>query len=213
MCAAVDAAADYIKLQPGCIFHSDSEYVPAAVLGLLDLIRGSCPGGCRCWTPPGFLTLTPIDAMSFLGPVGCPLEDNPPTAGSQTPDLLDNHPLVHLDPEEIPATMLRALFEAFRLEVCYDKPANRARCRVTLTDDTANTMHTAINSNTSPHEETTPAAQAAPPVSHAVRVPDGIRTRAAGLKGRYPGPLDDGDAVSQPLTCGNSDRQLRGSPV
>ena len=55
----------------GLVHHSDSEYVEAGIGSILTS-RGGHLHDVGGWTPPGFLTLTPIDAMSFLGTVGCP---------------------------------------------------------------------------------------------------------------------------------------------
>ena len=38
-------------------------------------------------------------------------------------------------------------------------------------------------------------------VHHLRGVPNGVRTRVAGVKGRYPGPLDDGDQPGRPKIC------------
>src|SRR6185437_3579271 len=44
------------------------------------------------------------------------------------------------------------------------------------------------------------------------RAPNGIRTRAAALKGRSPRPLDDGDAVTPPDVRPVEDRLSIGEP-
>ncbi|MBO2464453.1 hypothetical protein J4709_43470 [Actinomadura sp. LCR2-06] len=49
------------------------------------------------------------------------------------PDLLDLIPLGEVDLTRAPEPVLRRLFEAFRLEISYDKRSGIADCKVTLT--------------------------------------------------------------------------------
>jgi site-specific DNA recombinase len=52
------------------------------------------------------------------------------------PELLDTLPISRDELGELPETLLRALFEAFRLQVTYDRPAHRLTIRVTLSAET-----------------------------------------------------------------------------
>ena len=52
-----------------------------------------------------------------------------------TPALLDTLPVTNLDLARLPDLQALALFDAFRLEIHYDRPGNCARCRVTLIAD------------------------------------------------------------------------------
>ena len=52
---------------------------------------------------------------------------------SVNPDLLDTLPVIGpIDVDLLPENLVRRLFEALRLEIRYDKTANRATCRITL---------------------------------------------------------------------------------
>ena len=62
------------------------------------------------------------------------LEESPHPAA--TPELLDALPVTGPDLDRVPDERARAMFEAFRLEITYDKPTHTARCRATLTSDT-----------------------------------------------------------------------------
>ncbi|WP_199537143.1 recombinase family protein [Spongiactinospora gelatinilytica] len=52
------------------------------------------------------------------------------------PELLDVIPVGTADLALLPEVVLRRLFDAFRLEIHFDKPTNTATCRVTITGDT-----------------------------------------------------------------------------
>ncbi len=52
------------------------------------------------------------------------------------PELLDEIPVGSADLALLPEAVLRRLFDAFRLEIHYDKPTNTATCRATITSDT-----------------------------------------------------------------------------
>jgi DNA invertase Pin-like site-specific DNA recombinase len=52
------------------------------------------------------------------------------------PELLDGLPLLSLDLSRLPEARVRAIFEAFRLQMYYDRRNRTVRCRVTLTGDT-----------------------------------------------------------------------------
>ena len=53
-----------------------------------------------------------------------------------TPELLDALPVTGPDLARVSDERARVLFDAFRLEITYDKPTHTARCRATLTTDT-----------------------------------------------------------------------------
>jgi site-specific DNA recombinase len=71
--------------------------------------------------------LSSLEAQAF---------DTPP----QAVELLDELPLIDFEPSSVPEASLRRLFEAFRLEVRYDRPKNHAYCRVTLSDDSVQSL-------------------------------------------------------------------------
>ena len=52
------------------------------------------------------------------------------------PALLDQLPVGALDLQQLPDALSRRLFDALRLEICYDRAAHRATCRITLTGRT-----------------------------------------------------------------------------
>jgi site-specific DNA recombinase len=54
------------------------------------------------------------------------------------PDLLDALPVMKIEVEQLPADLARALFEALRLEIRYDRDTHTATCRITLTGSTIN---------------------------------------------------------------------------
>lgn len=62
-------------------------------------------------------------------PVRSPEEAQDPTP---TPELLDALPVTGPDLARVSDERARALFDAFRLEITYDKPTDTARCRATL---------------------------------------------------------------------------------
>ena len=62
------------------------------------------------------------------------LEESPHPAA--TPELLEALPVTGPDLDRVSDERARAMYEAFRLEITYDKPTHTARCRATLTADT-----------------------------------------------------------------------------
>jgi len=76
-------------------------------------------------------------------------------ARASNPQLLDALPVGDLDLDRLPAALTRALFEALRLQVRYNKTTNTATYRITLS---AETIHAAadVASNTinTPHPHT-----------------------------------------------------------
>ncbi|XVQ15111.1 recombinase family protein [Spirillospora sp. CA-255316] len=61
------------------------------------------------------------------------LENARPTR--QCPTLLDEIPAGSIDLGRVPEATLRKLFEAFRLEMRYDRKTNKVRCQVTVTPE------------------------------------------------------------------------------
>jgi len=59
------------------------------------------------------------------------------------PELLDTLPVGACDIATLPEPVARRLFEAFRLEIHYDKTRHSALYRITLTGDTLPTAHAA----------------------------------------------------------------------
>jgi hypothetical protein len=53
-----------------------------------------------------------------------------------TPELLNALPVTGPDLDRVPDERAGTMFEAFRLEITYDKPTHTARCRATLSADT-----------------------------------------------------------------------------
>jgi site-specific DNA recombinase len=76
-------------------------------------------------------------------------------ARAPNPDLLTALPVGALDLDRLPTDLTRALFEALRLQIHYDKTTNQATCRITLSADTIHTAaDTASNAiNNLPHQE------------------------------------------------------------
>jgi hypothetical protein len=60
-----------------------------------------------------------------------------------SPELLDLIPQAEIDFERIPEPILRQLYEAFRLEIVYDKETDTAECRVTLIPESIPGQHQA----------------------------------------------------------------------
>ncbi|TQM05982.1 DNA invertase Pin-like site-specific DNA recombinase [Pseudonocardia kunmingensis] len=52
------------------------------------------------------------------------------------PDLIDALPVTRVEVDQLPEHLARDLFEALRLEIHYNKLANQARCRITLSGTT-----------------------------------------------------------------------------
>jgi site-specific DNA recombinase len=61
------------------------------------------------------------------------------------PALLDEVPVGSTDLSLMPEAILRRLFDAFRLEIYYDKPTNTATCKVTITRDTLEAVRQAAS--------------------------------------------------------------------
>ena len=57
----------------------------------------------------------------------------------------DALPVGRVDLDRLPESLARALFEALRLEIHYDKTTNRAICRITLSGDTVEAARRAGN--------------------------------------------------------------------
>jgi hypothetical protein len=98
----------------------------------------------------------------------------------------------------VPEDLLRDLYENFNLEVRYHPPEHTVTIRVAVREDRLPAMHAALGHATSPAEAATSPNH--PERRHSFQArrtdvlgtPNGIRTRAATLKGWCPRPLDDG---------------------
>jgi Recombinase zinc beta ribbon domain len=99
----------------------------------------------------------------------------PPSGTTQAPELLHQIPAHPAALEHAPAPILRELFEAFRLEVTYDRATNHATCRVTLSDDTLHRSHAALHNaigNATGDRAPAPVGTSNPPTrTHAYPVP------------------------------------------
>jgi site-specific DNA recombinase len=102
-----------------------------------------------------------------LSELEIPGVESPP----QAMELLDELPVIDFEPGSVPEANLRHLFEAFRLQVRYDKIDNQAQCRVTLSDDGVDVA----NENDAVARA---AASGEPTCAHVVCAPGRIRTCA-----------------------------------
>jgi site-specific DNA recombinase len=101
-----------------------------------------------------------------------------------SPEVLQSIPQTVLPAfADVPEPLLRALFESFRLEVRYDKAANRARCRVTITDDTAEAIRSSIDTMEAGAHLTNVKVEASARGKHLKGAPGGIRTLSSFLVG------------------------------
>jgi hypothetical protein len=94
------------------------------------------------------------------------LEDSAPPV--PTPELLDALPVVGPDLDRLPDQQARALFDAFRLEIRYDRLSDTAHCRATLTGETLPAAVTAASGDL---------------CNHLGGAPNGTRTRWATVAG------------------------------
>ncbi len=96
-------------------------------------------------------------------------------------ELLDLLPMTSVELAEVAEPPLRRLFEAFRLQVRYDKPSNLVVCRVVLHEDSAPELLRSLAEVT----ETSAATAHSCPAStgrsrsHAWRALPGARTRSS----------------------------------
>ena len=74
------------------------------------------------------------------------LESEMPIANGGDADLLDLLPVVDVDLLTVPCEFLRPLFEAFRLQIRYDRPGHHATIQVTIAEEALDTIETAIDS-------------------------------------------------------------------
>jgi hypothetical protein len=72
------------------------------------------------------------------------LEASPPSARSPATALLEGLPVVEAELTLVPESVLRPLFDAFRLEVRYSRPSNHCTLRVTISDDSLDSLVAAI---------------------------------------------------------------------
>ncbi len=110
--------------------------------------------------------------------------------------LLDELPLLDADLLDAPHDKLRALFEAFRLVVRYDKRHHHATVQVTIAGDTAEHLDANVVRVAPSCDNEQRPVHTALAGSHLRRTPNRIRTGAAALKGRCPRPLDDGGSTA-----------------
>ena len=102
------------------------------------------------------------------------LEASPPSTRSPATELLERLPVVEAD--LAPESVLRPLFDAFRLEVRFSRPSNHCTIRVTISDDSLDSLVAAIEQI---GKESQKDGVHPPSVSHVVRAPGGSRTRPA----------------------------------
>jgi hypothetical protein len=95
-----------------------------------------------------------------------------PGSAPQAVELLSELPMVDFEPQLVPETSLRRLFEAFRLEVRYDKLENHATCRATLSDESVETLaQTDLMGQFSKPRSPRDASTGDPKCAHVVRAP------------------------------------------
>lgn len=87
------------------------------------------------------------------------------------PDLIDALPHATIQIDELPDDLARALFEALRLEIHYNKTTNRATCRVTLTGQTIDAARQTV------HRAATAARRHPHHPEHQADHPDGLQGR------------------------------------
>jgi len=133
------------------------------------------------------------------------LEANPPRNDHQI-KLIDRLPHLQTRLSEAPERLQRELYDAFQLEIHYNPGGNTALIRVSMADDNIDGLtrtgeaiaaaqtKTQTDSNAGQHTGT--GFPGAPSAADLVCAPNGIRTRAAALKGRCPRPLDDGGGAT-----------------
>ena len=115
------------------------------------------------------------------------LDSQPQPEPVADPSLLDELPLIEVKRlAELPQDIQRGLYDAFHLEVRYNRTEHAATIRIRLTDDGAGAAASLLQDATD-----APAGPTTASVAHLVCAPNGIRTRATALKGRRPRPLDD----------------------
>jgi site-specific DNA recombinase len=128
------------------------------------------------------------------------------------PVLLDALPTLDLRLESAPETVQRTVYEAFGLQLRYSRPREELGIRVVVTRDTKDRLTDAVREVREPGERASASASQerdsragehrSKECSLVPCTPDGIRTRATALKGRRPGPLDDGGWASRLGTLG-----------
>jgi hypothetical protein len=118
--------------------------------------------------------------------------DPPPTAqrGPGDPALLEALPQLDLRLDSAPETIQRAIYDAFELRLRYSRPREEIAISVMITRDTHDRLRDLDAGSSASCESGT--EHRSPERAHVMCTPDGIRTRATALKGRRPGPLDDG---------------------
>jgi site-specific DNA recombinase len=117
------------------------------------------------------------------------------TGPRQDQNLLDQLPVLDVDLIDAPDEYLRPLFEAFRLEIRYDKTRHHATVRVAISDDTLDGLNERLmpSQNHSGHE--TASTKRPSDVSHLVCAPG--RTRTCDARFRKP--------TLYPLSYGGND--------
>ena len=103
------------------------------------------------------------------------LEQSRPAARGQDARLLDELPILDVDFAAVPETVLRPFFEAFSLEVRYDKHSHHATARVTITDDAVDTVLPTIASIGAHPTRSHRGRPAHPSVTHVVGAPGSVR--------------------------------------
>jgi site-specific DNA recombinase len=99
---------------------------------------------------------------------------NEPAARSQAAELLDRVPVTTVEMSDLPESILRPLFEAFRLEVHYARPTNHCTLRVAISEDAVDSIPLAIDNSpvTCPRSHVRRRSTG----SHVVGAPGRIRT-------------------------------------
>jgi hypothetical protein len=111
------------------------------------------------------------------------------------PALLDALPQLDLRVDLQPETLQRQLYESFGLELRYSRPREEIALRVMITRDRLDDLRDAARSlgaDNGTRVKPEMPMRDGPDCTHVLGTPDRIRTGATALKGRRPGPLDDG---------------------
>lgn len=106
----------------------------------------------------------------------------------QSPQLLDLIPTAEIRVSELNEATMRHLFEAFRLEVRYDRRENVAECQVTIVGDAITTQRSAVDHAIG--HVIDGGATAVPAVPVCVAPSAGFEPAPPGFEGRCPHPLD-----------------------
>lgn len=108
------------------------------------------------------------------------LNEQDQSPASDDLSLLEEIPQMAIRLDELPEDLQRRLYDAFQLQVRYNKPRHEARIRVTIREDTARTFAKAASVVTAGESDISPRrsrrSHASTKVSHVLGAPGRIRT-------------------------------------